>query len=261
MVIQKFSRISLATLLLLTSLVGCAAFSTRGTTSNSETEKTELKQMIAQLNQKIDVLTEKQGKNDDKLKETLSSIENLPGYKKTTIEVKSAGVSAHPAALSGVAPSAPQAAHDPEAGFTNDLAIQEYRKAQLLFQSGRYADAMIAFNSFLERFADHPFAGNAQYAIAESYYQQKEMKPALIEFQRVLTSYDRSPRVPDALKRMSDIEESLQMKEEASRHRQTLQALFPQSQTLAPASGKAAPELDSPPAPAERKQEEGTHAT
>lgn len=255
MVIQKISRISFLTQSLtaisLTLLTGCAAFSTR---NDEASERDELKKMIVQLNQKIDDLSAKQGQNDEKIKETLSSIENIPGYKKTTIAVKTEGVSPHPADAAGHAPHAPVAARDPEAGFTNDLPIQEYRKAQLLFQSNRYADAMIAFNSFLERFADHPLAGNAQFAIAESYYQQKEMQPALREFQRVLTSYDRSPRVPDALKRMVDIEESLQMKAEASRHRQTLQALFPQSQTLIPASGKPTQELDAPPA-------EGAHAS
>lgn len=255
MVIQKFYRVTLS--LTLTLLSGCALLSSR---QESTTEKDELKQMIVQLNQKIDTLSAKQGQNDEKIKETLASIENLPGYKKTGIEVKTEGVAVHPAAAAGITPRAPVAAQDPEAGFMNDNAIQEYRKAQLLFQSGRYADATIAFDSFLERFADHPFAGNAQYAIAESHYQQKEMQPALKEFQRVLTSYDRSPRVPDALKRMVDIEESLQMKNEASRHRQTLQALFPQSQIATPATGKPAPELDAAP-PTENKPSEGTHAT
>lgn len=265
MVIQKISRthirLAFCLALCLTTLLGCAGFSKR---TDEASEKDELKQMISQLNQKIDALSAKQGQNDEKIKETLASIENIPGYKKATIPVKVEGVSSHPADAAGSSLNTPVATRDPEAGFANDPAIQEFRKAQLLFQSNRFADAMISFNSFLERFADHPLAGNAQFAIAESYYQQKEMRPALQEFQRVLTSYDRSPRVPDALKRMVDIEESLQMKAEASRHRQTLQALFPQSQSLSPASGKPAPELDAPPAqtqPAEKAPADGSHAT
>jgi tol-pal system protein YbgF len=119
-------------------------------------------------------------------------------------------------------------------GYTNDEAIQNYRQALLLYKAQKYPEAVLAFSTFVERYADHPLAGNAQYYVGSSYLQQGEPKLALQELQRVLSAYDRSPMVSRALLDMALAEEKLQNREAAAKYRQLLISLFPMS----PAAGE-----------------------
>jgi tol-pal system protein YbgF len=135
----------------------------------------------------------------------------------------------HPADSAGDLVSAPISSKDPEAGFTTDEPIQTFRKAMILFQGQKYPEAVLAFSSFLEKYPDHPLAGSSQYYVGEAYMKQKEYKLAIQEFQRVLTSYDRSAHVADTLNKMAIAEENLKNHQEAAKHRQVLSSLFPQS--------------------------------
>ncbi len=119
--------------------------------------------------------------------------------------------------------------HDPEAGFTQDAAVQNFRKALIIFQGLKYPEATLAFSDFLEKYPDHAMAGAAQFYIAEAYTKQNEPKLALQEYQKLLTTYDRSSHVADTLKQMAAAEDILKRREEAARHRQLLTSLFPLS--------------------------------
>jgi tetratricopeptide (TPR) repeat protein len=99
----------------------------------------------------------------------------------------------------------------------------------ILFKAKKFPESMLAFSSFIERYADHPLAGSAQFYVGECYYRQKEYKLAVVEYQRVLTSYDRSGSLPETLKQMAQAEEHLAQAEDALKHRQLLLSLFPQS--------------------------------
>ncbi len=118
---------------------------------------------------------------------------------------------------------------DPDNGYTNDAAIIDYQKAMILFNAEKYPEAIIAFSSFLEQNPDHALAGSAQFYIGESYFIQQEYKLAVVELNRVLVSYDRSPHVASALKRLAQAEDSIKSSEEAKKHRHLLFSLFPQS--------------------------------
>jgi tol-pal system protein YbgF len=118
---------------------------------------------------------------------------------------------------------------DPEAGFVNDDSVQTYRKAMVYYQAKRYSDAAMVFSTFVEKYPDHPLAGSAQYFVGDSYFKQGEYKLALVEFKKVLTSYDRSAQVAQTLRQMAEAEDALKKPEEAARHRQLLMSLFPQS--------------------------------
>ncbi len=135
----------------------------------------------------------------------------------------------HPADGAGTAVTAAAVGGSVEAGFINDAPVQSYRKALIQLQAKQHPESILGFSAFLEKYPDHPLAGSAQFYLGEAYYAQREYKLALREYQRVLTSYDRSPRVADTLKQMAEIEDQIQKPREASRHRQTLTSLFPQS--------------------------------
>ncbi|MCM2322184.1 MAG: tetratricopeptide repeat protein [Oligoflexia bacterium] len=142
---------------------------------------------------------------------------------------KLAPVPKHPSSNAGLPLDPLPAVDDPEAGFTNDETVQDYRRSMIQFKAGKYPESVLAFSSFLEKFPDHPLAGSAQYFIGQSYFLQKEYKLALQEFQRVLTSYDRSSHLAATLRDMAEAEEKLRLMEDAARHRQLLMSLFPHS--------------------------------
>lgn len=125
------------------------------------------------------------------------------------------------------------AAHDPEAGYVNDSAVQAYRQGKVLFDSEKYPEAILAFSAFLERHGKHVFAGSAQYFLAESYYLQGEYAVAEQEFTRAISLYDRSPQITNAYARLADSYAKQGKTDEAERVRLQIRALFPQSPAAA----------------------------
>lgn len=74
-----------------------------------------------------------------------------------------------------------------------------YRHALEHLRGGRHADAAAGFREFLRRFAKHDYADNAQYWLAECYYDLKDFVTAVREFRKVADEYPAGNKVPDAL--------------------------------------------------------------
>lgn len=182
----------------------------------------DLRAQLSAANARVEALETRLSSLGDKL-DTL----NAPKKKNVVAVVPS------PADQAGeeVSPDVPST--DRESGFKSDLAVVNYRKAYILYQAKKYADAILAFSSFLERYADHPFAGSAQFYIGDSYLAQGEPKLALQEFQRVLTAYDRSAHIPETLEKMAQAEDRLKNRESGAKYRQLLVTLFPMSPAAA----------------------------
>ncbi len=75
-----------------------------------------------------------------------------------------------------------------------------YEKAQKLYRSGNYVDAVIMFKKYISFFPKSSLADNAQYWIGEGYYSQKAYSRAAEEFGKVADFPDKS-KLPDALLR------------------------------------------------------------
>ena len=188
----------------------------------------DIQKLIDRLSQKIETLEATLSRTNDKLEATRLSIEKQEINQKP----KQTPVIAHPSSQFGAPIEATNSAKDPEAGFTNDTAIQTFRKSIVLFQGQKYSEAILAFSSFLEKYPDHTLAGSAQFYIGESYLKQKEYNLAVQELQHVLKSYDRSPHIADTLKDLIIAKEALKDSREASKYRQTLESLFAQSPAM-----------------------------
>jgi tol-pal system protein YbgF len=220
----------LASAALATGAAGCGSAAKKPTPpAEEERELTELRSQVKTLQAKVDSLQSQLSAATAKAEKAQAAANQAMGVK----PAKPTGVVAHGAEGRGVPVEATEAAGDPEAGFAHDSAILSYRQAMILFQTRKYAEAILAFSSFLERYADHALAGSAQFHVGESYFRQKEYKLALQEYQRVLTSYDRSPHVPETLARMAEIEEGMKKGDDAAKHRQLLASLFPSSPAAA----------------------------
>jgi tol-pal system protein YbgF len=74
-----------------------------------------------------------------------------------------------------------------------------YRRSLEALRGGRHDEAAAGFREFLHLHASHDYADNAQYWLAECYYDQKDFPTAVREFRRVLEKYPQGNKVPDAL--------------------------------------------------------------
>lgn len=192
---------------------GAAPTAPLATPARSAREE-ELEHQVKMLNAKVEVL------------EARLSVLPLESEGK---RLRGTPVNAHPADGGGTRVKTAPVPTDPEAGFVNDEAVQIFRRAMVLHRAGKYSESLMRFSGFLERFPDHPLAGAAQFYMGNSYFMQQEYKLALQEYQRVLTSYDRSSLVARTLAEMAQAEDRLQRTTEAARHRQLLNSLFPHS--------------------------------
>ena len=256
-------------LLLITFALGACSSAPKSADEDDKTPPlSEIRTQMGTLNARIAELEAKIGSLNGKL-ETLQTpvATSAPDQ---MVRTAAAPVIPHPADRAGTAIAVAPAPSDPDAGFVSDSAVQSYRKALVLLQSRQHSEAVLAFSTFLEQNPDHVLAGSAQYYVGEAYFLQKEYKLALQEFRRVLTSYDRSAHIPQALQKMALAEEALNLKNDARAHRQLLSSLYPQSpaaaeradaQSEAPAETSSMPILDGPPptAPLDRNRDNAKH--
>lgn len=246
-----------------------AASASQPPSATPTSREQQLQGIITQLSNRLEELEGKLTALNDKLDATRAGVETLAlsnpsakGSVPTTVAVlpnpvdasRSAGIPNRPASSS-------------TAAFSNDAPISQYRKAMILLETGKERESILEFGYFLESYPDHVLAGSAQYHIGESYFKQGEFKIAAQELQRVLTTYDRSTFVPETLKLLSISATQLKDESAATRHKQTLLSMYPQSpaarsfmnapqpqaaeaalpSSSTPASTSTTPGLDSPP--------------
>lgn len=206
-------------------MAGCASSPKAAGSDATQEQLVALKTLVSALSARLESIETRTTELGNQVEATRGNVDSLLEVKKA----RPTPTAPHPAENRGGFVEPPEQASDPEAGFVKDAAVGSYRQALILFRAKKYSDANLAFSAFLQSYADHPLAGSAQFYIAESYHHQREYKLAHQEYDRVLTSYDRSPSVPDTLRRISQVEEVLKKPELAARHRQLLTSLFPQS--------------------------------
>jgi TolA-binding protein len=253
---RKQSPARIALLVVMVGLSACSSVQRREQDEQekqklekTETELSDARNQITSLNARIEALETKLSSMNDKVDQTRTSVDNMMNVKRPT----DSGVEAPPAHARGERIEPETTPKDPEAGFAHDSAISSFRQAMILFEAQKFPEAILAFSSFLEAYPDHALAGSAQYYVGESYFRQKEYRLANQEFNRVLTSYDRSAHVSDTLERLAETSDLLRKPEEAARNRQLLSSLFPQSPAAKAASEpKAEPAEETGEAPEEK---------
>lgn len=81
-----------------------------------------------------------------------------------------------------------------------------YEAALRQFRRGSYETARAGLDQFLEQYANHELAPDAQYFRAETFAEADELSEALVEYARVLELYPNSRRAPTALYKSGLIE-------------------------------------------------------
>jgi tol-pal system protein YbgF len=70
------------------------------------------------------------------------------------------------------------------------------------FAAGRYENAAAEFETFLEKFPDNTYAGNARFWLGESYFSLGRYAQAIAEYNQIVNLYPRNQKVPEALMKM-----------------------------------------------------------
>jgi TolA-binding protein len=137
--------------------------------------------------------------------------------------------SAHAKVIPTTKPSAKKPVKDPASDFTQNEAVDRYREAKILFDSKRYADAILEFADFVKNEPEHILAPAAQFFVGMGYYQQKEYKLAEEELNRGLIAYPHSSYTPDTLLALSQVSGDLQKPARVAYYKQKLLSNFPNS--------------------------------
>jgi tol-pal system protein YbgF len=112
-----------------------------------------------------------------------------------------------PAAPSGFAPSAPPPPAAPAApapppllsSATTTPAAELYRTGVEQLRAKSNDAAILTFYDLIATYPESPLRESAQFLVADIYYQQKDWRGALAEFEALVAAVPRGEKVPDAL--------------------------------------------------------------
>lgn len=122
----------------------------------------------------------------------------------------------------------------PAAGGAGDPA-ELYDAATQALRRGSVGTARAGFEQFVEAFPEHRLAADAQFAIGQSYDQERDVDGAIAAYGRVVELFPTSGRAPAALLRMGRLEAGRGNRTEArNRFNQVVQR-YPRSPEVADA--------------------------
>ena len=120
-------------------------------------------------------------------------------------------------------------------------ATEVYLQAFGDYASGRYQIAIHGFETFLQRFPNNSYASNAQFWLADCYFNQQQYPLAIQEFERVLKDYSNAPKSPDALLKIAIAHLQLGATDKARQAIDTLNQRYPKSTATQKAQELAIP--------------------
>jgi len=74
-----------------------------------------------------------------------------------------------------------------------------YKEGLKLFKMKKYQDAKAAFREFIKEHPNSPMVANAHFWIGECEYKQSRYEEAILEYNKVISKFPKSNKVPDAL--------------------------------------------------------------
>lgn len=121
----------------------------------------------------------------------------------------------------------PVAVVSPESATLSPTEI--YLQAFADYASGRFAEAIAGFESFLSRHPDSDYAGNAQYWLGECYYSLRQPARAAEAFGKVAAHYPQGSKAAEALLKMALSLRQMNQEEQAGKALQLLRERYPDS--------------------------------
>ena len=183
---------------------------------------------------------DRQDQEMERLSQQLSDLQSVQESQAMEIEqlrqAKQTAQTVSPAPLSAAgAQTLPQA-------FQQDRSPTEvYLQAFGDYASGRYQASIQGFESFLQLFPNNSYASNAQYWLADSYFNQQQYGTAIEAFHKVLVNYVEAPKSADALYKIAVAHLQLEETEDARQAIDQLNARYPKSSAAQKAQELALP--------------------
>ena len=87
----------------------------------------------------------------------------------------------------------------PTPSVTQSEEKAAYQAAFDALKEGRYKKAKAELKTFLKKFPNSSYAGNAQYWLGEANYVTRNFEQGIIEFEKVINNYPTSNKLPDAM--------------------------------------------------------------
>jgi tol-pal system protein YbgF len=115
-----------------------------------------------------------------------------------------------PVVTAAPAPAAPVVDNKPAATVAQGNEKERYQSAYDTLRNGHNAQAIKMFQDLLKDFPAGEFADNSQYWLAEAHKINREFDAARAAFNKVVSQYPNSSKVPDALLKLGYIEFDLQ---------------------------------------------------
>ena len=105
-----------------------------------------------------------------------------------------------------------------------------YRRAQDLFWTGKFEEAIVVFRRFFDEYPEHHLADNALYWTGEALYSQASFMEALQEFRGLIEHYPEGNKAPDALLKIAYSYRELDMASDADEALKELVDTYPGSE-------------------------------
>lgn len=115
-----------------------------------------------------------------------------------------------------------------------------YRKSSEALRSGRHDEAVQGFKELIKTYPAHELTDNAQYWLAECFYDRKDYAQAVREFRRVIERYPNGNKVPDALLKVGFSYLALGSPEAGRQTLAQLQRSYPRHEAAALAASRLA---------------------
>jgi len=143
-----------------------------------------------------------------------SGAQQTPSVEPSTGQATTTGQSATPPVTPSVTQSEEKAA---------------YQAAFDTLKEGRYKKAKAELKSFLDKFPNSSYAGNAQYWLGEAHYVTRNFEQGIVDFQKVMNNYPNSNKMPDAMLKLGYTYYELKQYEKAKAILQDLRNRYPQA--------------------------------
>lgn len=166
----------------------------------------QLRQEIARLNGRIEVLTNDLANAQQRQKDFYTDLDN----RLRKLEPQNVNV-------------------DGQEALVGQSEQRRYDDALALFKSGDYKKSGAAFNDFLQDFPQSAYAPSAQYWIGNALYAQRAYRDAIAAQQTLLKKYPDNPKAADAMLNIASSYMELKDRASAKKSLESLVAKYPNS--------------------------------
>jgi len=154
--------------------------SVQGAQANTNIQVDALSTQVQALRDTVDELRARLGMISQEVAETRNVLQ--------TVDARLAPLSLGDTAQAGAPPSGPPASQVPSADVLYSTALRD-------FISGKYDLARQEFLDYLKHYGRTQLAGNAQFYIADTFYQQKDYRRAVTEYDKVFDQFPGSYKI------------------------------------------------------------------